>query len=200
MHVDRANKLCLVQHPQVMLIFTRCPDDLFESYTPERIPFKDTKLSICFETQEMMEDTLILLRFNCPDPLCDFIAHGWGGLNMHIRAVHSRSMWSVIAWKYAFCFVLKSSFSSCSEMCIRYKKVFAHEHVLYQPSQLSLHLPSIVSRPSQKSQAHDKVEGGVHPMCEFCRECQFGDDELFAHMRERHEECFLCKRAGSRDQ
>ena len=52
---------------------------------------------------------------------------------------------------------------------------------------------------------HGKVikespEGGVHPLCQFCRECFFGDDELYAHMRERHEECFICKRNGVRDQ
>ncbi|KAF8584109.1 hypothetical protein K439DRAFT_1633855 [Ramaria rubella] len=164
------------KHPQATLIFTRSPADLFESYTPEMIPFKDTKLSIFFETQDMMEETLILLRFNCPDPSCDFTAQGWGDLKMHVRAIHGRSM---------------------CDMCIRYKKVFAHEHVLYQPSQLPFHLPSI---PHRISPATEKVESGVHPMCEFCRECYFGDDELFAHMRERHEECFLCKRDGIRDQ
>jgi regulator of replication initiation timing len=44
------------------------------------------------------------------------------------------------------------------------------------------------------------IEGGIHPLCEFCRECFFADDELFAHMRETHEECFVCKRNDVRDQ
>lgn len=87
-----------------------------------------------------------------------------------------------------------------SDMCIRHKKVFAHEHILYPPSQLPSHLPSISHRSMSRNQTQDIVEGGVHPMCEFCRECYFGDDELFAHMRERHEECFICKRDEIRDQ
>jgi hypothetical protein len=45
----------------------------------------------------------------------------------------------------------------------------------------------------------DQVEGGVHPLCDFCRECFFGDDELYAHMRDSHEECFICKRNEIRD-
>lgn len=42
-----------------------------------------------------MEETLILLRFNCPDPSCDYIGAGWGDLKLHIRGVHDRVMWSV---------------------------------------------------------------------------------------------------------
>jgi hypothetical protein len=40
----------------------------------------------------------------------------------------------------------------------------------------------------------------VHPLCEFCRECFFSGDELYPHMREQHEECFVCKRLEVRDQ
>lgn len=43
----------------------------------------------------MMEDTLILLRFNCPDQSCDYIASGWGDLKLHVRAVHGKLMWLV---------------------------------------------------------------------------------------------------------
>ena len=59
------------------------------------IPYKDSKLSISFETQEMMEETLILLRFNCPDPECDYIGTGWNDLKLHTRGVHGKLMWSV---------------------------------------------------------------------------------------------------------
>ena len=86
-----------------------------------------------------------------------------------------------------------------SDLCIRSKKVFAHEHALYPPNVLPLHLPSVPHRPS-KHPLKDPIEGGVHPLCAFCRECFFSDDELFVHMRERHEECFICKRNEVRDQ
>ncbi|TFY71549.1 hypothetical protein EVG20_g1435, partial [Dentipellis fragilis] len=165
---------------QTTVIFTESVDKPFTSYTPEDIPLKDTKLSICFETQEMMEDTLVLLRFNCPDPSCDYTATGWNDLKLHARGQHGKLM---------------------CDLCIRHKKVFAHEHALYSPNQLSAHLPSIPQRHNQKQQAQtERPEGGVHPLCEFCRECYFSDDELYSHMRERHEECFICKRNEVRDQ
>lgn len=75
------------------MIFTVSPDALWESFQPEAIPFKDPKLAICFETQEMMEDSLILLRFNCPDSSCDYIANGWSDLKLHTRASHGKLMW-----------------------------------------------------------------------------------------------------------
>lgn len=55
--------------------------------------FKDDKLGIRFETQEMMEDCLVLLRFNCPDLSCDYIAGGWSELKGHIRSVHGLLLW-----------------------------------------------------------------------------------------------------------
>ena len=84
-----------------------------------------------------------------------------------------------------------------SDLCIRTKKVFAHEHTTYPPNMLPYHLPSIalpgIVTPGQ-SQKPKGVDIEVHPMCEFCRECTPDDDGLFAHMREKHEECFICKR------
>jgi len=71
------------------------PEALFASFKPEDIPHKDTKLSVYFETQEMMEDSLLLLRFNCPDRECDYIGNGWGDLRLHVRATHGKLMWFV---------------------------------------------------------------------------------------------------------
>ncbi|KAF8912219.1 hypothetical protein CPB84DRAFT_1761674 [Gymnopilus junonius] len=159
------------KEPQKQVIFTTSPDTPFSSYTPEMVPFKDPKLSVSFETEEMMEETLILLRFNCADSECDYIGNGWGDLRLHARAVHGKLM---------------------CDLCIRHKKVFSHEHTLYTPSALAAHLPSMNQRYG-KAALKEIPEGGVHPLCQFCRECFFGDDELYAHMRERHEECFICK-------
>lgn len=86
-----------------------------------------------------------------------------------------------------------------SDLCLRSKKVFAHEHSLYPPNMFPFHLPSMPNR-SHKQVPKGPIEGGVHPLCEFCRECFFSDDELYVHMRERHEECFICKRNEVRDQ
>ena len=138
----------------------------------------------------MMEDSLLLLRFNCPDQECDYMAHGWGDLRLHVRASHGKFMWLVMGRLETQVFIFFNS-----DLCIRFKKVFCHEHILYPPGALPIHLPSMHSRPS-KAASKAGVEGGAHPLCEFCRECFFGDDELYVHMRERHEECFICKRNG----
>ncbi|KAI0823569.1 hypothetical protein BC628DRAFT_1420857 [Trametes gibbosa] len=168
------------KEPQPTVIFTTSPDAVWAAYTPDRIPYKDAKLSISFETQEMMEETLILLRFNCPDAQCDFIGNGWSDLKLHTRATHGKLM---------------------CDICIRFKKVFAHEHALYDPNQLPFHLPSMArGHRNGQTKPSQQIEGGVHPLCEFCRECFFGDDELYAHMREKHEECFVCKRNNVKDQ
>ncbi|KAG8732930.1 hypothetical protein FRC11_010023 [Ceratobasidium sp. 423] len=168
------------KHPQVSVIFTTSATKPYPDFTPNDIPFSDPKLQISFETKEMMEDTMILLRFNCPDADCDVIAQGWTDLKWHAKEKHD---------------------SVLCDLCIRHKKIFAHEHTLYSPVTFSLHMPSVYTR---RFSAQEKVQAAlpdiVHPMCQFCRECFFGDDELFKHLRENHEECFVCKRDGVRDQ
>ncbi|KAN0116623.1 hypothetical protein V8E52_005767 [Russula decolorans] len=166
---------CKERQPTV--IFTVSPDTPFSSYTPENTPFKDEKLVISFETEEMMQDTLVLLRFNCPDSSCDHMATGWNDLKLHVRGVHKKFM---------------------CDLCIGHKKVFPHEHALYTSPQYFIHLPS-AQRRQQKGVPKEQVEGGIHPLCEFCHECLFSDEELYNHMRHSHEECFICKRNEIRD-
>ena len=78
------------------MIFTTSEDAPFLSFTDESIPYQDNRLSISFETEEMMQESLILLRFNCPDSDCDFIAKGWADLKLHVRATHNKLMWYVL--------------------------------------------------------------------------------------------------------
>ncbi|KAL5490244.1 hypothetical protein ACEPAI_5077 [Sanghuangporus weigelae] len=167
------------KHPQCLVIFTSSPSSQFEDYKTDEMPYKDLKLSIAFETQEMMEETLILLRFNCPDEDCPFIARGWNDLKVHVRGTHGKQL---------------------CDLCLRMKKVFSHEHTLYTSAQLQVHLPSLPQRGKGASKDKEVPEGGIHPLCEFCKDCFFSEDEIFSHMRERHEECFICKRQGIRDQ
>ncbi|THU81414.1 hypothetical protein K435DRAFT_972354 [Dendrothele bispora CBS 962.96] len=169
------------KEPQSTVVFTTSADQPFASYDLDTMAFKDARLSIAFETQEMMEETLILLRFNCPDSDCDYIAKGWQDLKLHVRATHNKLM---------------------CDICIRNKKVFAHEHTLYTYSQLVVHVPSMEKKRHHhhKNASKEPPEGGIHPECIFCHECFFTGDELYSHMRERHEECFLCKRNEVRDQ
>jgi hypothetical protein len=75
------------------MVFTISPDALFASFDTSTMQWKDAKLGISFETQEMMEETVLLLRFNCPDAECVYLGNGWGDLKLHTRATHGRLMW-----------------------------------------------------------------------------------------------------------
>ena len=95
-----ASALCLAVHltneckePRPTVIFTVSPDAPFSSYTPESTPYKDEKLAILFETEGMMQDSLVLLYFNCPDSSCNYIATGWNDLKLHVRGTHKKFMW-----------------------------------------------------------------------------------------------------------
>lgn len=65
-----------------------------------------------------------------------------------------------------------------SDLCVRNKKIFAHEHTLHTHASLNAHIEE------------------EHGKCDFCREQFYGDDELFVHMRDRHEQCHICKARG----
>jgi hypothetical protein len=132
-----------------------------------------------------MESSLLLLRFNCPFPDCAHMSNGWQALEKHTLAEHG----------LVFC-----------KICTRQLSRFSHEQVLYPPHLLALHDPSRLRRDqkpprprTEKEQEMVKGWDAPHPMCEFCHEAFFSSDELFKHMRERHEECFVCKQLGDRD-
>lgn len=96
-------------------------------------------------------------------------------------------------------------------------KIFAHEHLLFTPAQLRVH----IERGDVNLSASDQKGFTGHPQCEFCRirsasasnspapqatanamESRFYDNEsLFRHLREAHEQCFICTQNGTgRDQ
>ncbi|KAJ9475581.1 E3 ubiquitin-protein ligase HEL2 [Pseudozyma hubeiensis] len=143
------------------LIFTSHPTKSFADFQPSDIPYTDKKLPISFETKEALEETVLLLRFNCPDPNCEIACTGWKDLRAHVRREHARMV---------------------CQLCISNKKIFAHEHTLHTEQSLA---------------AHEKAE---HRLCEYDRQWFYSDDELFAHMRDRHEQCFICKASGNEDE
>lgn len=88
---------------------------------------------------------------------------------------------------------------SYSDLCVRFKKVFAHEHNLMSASQLMKHFKTgDAGQSKQNSEEPSGFKG--HPECGFCRESFYGDDELFEHCKKNHEQCFLCIRHNIRHQ
>ena len=117
----------------------------------------------------MYEDTIVLLRYNCPNADCDVACLSWPDLHRHVKSTHGTVM---------------------CDLCTRNKKVFTHEHELFTPSDLRKHEKFGDDNPG----AIDQTGFKGHPECGFCRRRFYGDDELYTHCREKHERCHICDR------
>ncbi|KAL1980416.1 hypothetical protein VTN96DRAFT_4174 [Rasamsonia emersonii] len=158
------------------VIFTDDPAKRYEQFTEAEIARTDDNLGIKYEREEIFEDTVILLRYNCPDRDCDVACLGWPDLHRHVKSKHGKVM---------------------CDLCTRHKKVFTHEHELFTTSQLRKHEKYGDDNPG----AADQSGFRGHPECGFCRIRFYGDDELYAHCRDRHERCHICdRRSGNRQQ
>lgn len=67
-----------------------------------------------------MEDSLLLLRFNCPDKSCDYIAGGWTDLRQHASHRHGAELWCVRQHLLAFCWARLSDgpLPSCASFSV----------------------------------------------------------------------------------
>jgi hypothetical protein len=151
------------------VIFTDDATKRYEDFTDADIASTDTNNGIRYEKNETMEDTVLLLRYNCPDGDCDVACLGWPDLHRHVRAIHHKKI---------------------CDLCSRHKKVFTHEHELFTDKELDRHMKKGDDNPGAVDQSGFKG----HPECGFCRKRFYGEDELFVHCREAHERCFLCDR------
>jgi len=163
---------CRTEAPTV--IFTDDPEKRFEDYKTDEFFRNDGNMGICYEKQEIFEDTVVLLRYNCPDPDCDEACLGWPDLHRHVRTKHQKVM---------------------CDLCTRNKKVFTHEHQLFTPQELRKHDRVGDNEPGSSDQSGFKG----HRFCKFCNLRFYGDDELYVHCRDRHERCHLCDRVGNPD-
>lgn len=147
------------------ILFTLPSTKHFSDYIATDIACKDEKLGISFEQPVVMEDTMVLLQFNCPVETCDATANGWPDLKLHIRDVHNLSL---------------------CDLCVKNKKIFTHEHELFSQKALTQHY-----KIGSRNAADDNGFKG-HPECGFCRKAFYDDDELYKHCRDKHERCHVC--------
>ena len=79
---------------------------------------------------------------------------------------------------------------SFCDVCLKGRKVFACEQLVYTRRALARH-------KAAGDAAGPLAESGFsgHPRCDFCSQRFYGETELFVHMQTRHEHCFLCRRA-----
>ncbi|KAL9091695.1 MAG: hypothetical protein Q9165_004771 [Trypethelium subeluteriae] len=153
------------------VIFTDDATKRYEDFVEGDFARVDHNLGIRYEKQDIFEDTLLLLRYNCPDSTCDVACLSWPDLHRHVKSAHGKVM---------------------CDLCVRNKKVFTHEHELFTPNDLRKHERFGDDNPG----AIDQSGFRGHPECGFCRRRFYGDDELYAHCREKHERCHICDRQG----
>ena len=151
------------------VIFTDDPIKRYEDFVDEDFEQTDEVLGVKYEKREIHDDTVLLLRYNCPDTSCDIACWGWPDLHRHVKSVHQKVM---------------------CDLCTRNKKVFTHEHELFTVSDLRKHEKFGDDNPGAVDQSGFKG----HPECGFCRQRFYGDDELYSHCRDKHERCHICDR------
>jgi ribosome assembly protein 4 len=151
------------------VVFTDNPEKRFEEFTSPDFIKIDDNLGIKYEKDVILEDTILLLRYNCPDRDCDVACLGWPDLHRHVKTKHGKVM---------------------CDLCTRNKKVFTHEHELFTFGELRKHEKFGDDNPGAIDQSGFKG----HPECGFCRQRFYGDDELYTHCREKHERCHICDR------
>ena len=151
------------------VIFTDDATKRYEDFVEADFQETDEVLGIKYEQTEIHSDTLLLLRYNCPDESCDIACRGWPDLHRHVRSIHHKVL---------------------CDLCTRNKKVFTHEHELFTQQELKKHEKFGDDHPGAVDQSGFKG----HPECGFCRQRFYGDDELYTHCRDKHEKCHICDR------
>ncbi|TVY41492.1 E3 ubiquitin-protein ligase hel2 [Lachnellula cervina] len=152
------------------VIFTDDATKLYEDFKDSDIA-STGNFGIRYETPDMMEDTRLLLQYNCPDNDCDVACLSWPDLHKHVRTQHHKKI---------------------CDLCSRHKKVFTHEHELLTDAELQKHNRKGDDNPGAIDQSGFKG----HPMCDICKTRYYSDDELFVHCRDSHEKCFICERTS----
>ena len=71
-----------------------------------------------------------------------------------------------------------------------WRQVFISEQMLYTREEMKQHM-----KVGDVTGALAESGFSGHPQCRFCRRSFYGDNELFAHMQQNHEQCHLCRRA-----
>lgn len=155
------------------VIFTDDATKRFDEYAAADITSADENIGIRYTNEDIVGDTVLLLRYNCPDMNCDVAALGWPDLHRHVRSTHHKKM---------------------CDLCTRNKKVFTHEHELFTDKELSKHMAHGDDKPGDVAQTGFRG----HPLCVFCGERFYDDDKLYDHCRHKHERCFICDRRDSR--
>ncbi|KAK5677660.1 hypothetical protein LTS10_009543 [Elasticomyces elasticus] len=101
------------------VVFTDDAEKKFDEYSWSDYFRSDPTLGIHYTNEEIFIDSVMLLRYNCPDESCDFACMGWPDLHKHVRTAHFKVM---------------------CDICTRNNKVFTHEHELFTEQDVREHV------------------------------------------------------------
>ncbi|CAD6504868.1 BgTH12-07971 [Blumeria graminis f. sp. triticale] len=165
---DETCTLCRTPAPYVIITDDR--NRRFEDFSDENFKSIENNIGLRFDNLNIRDDVLWMLGYNCPEKECDVVCLAWPHLHDHTRRAHNKKI---------------------CDLCSKHRKIFPHEHDLFTDAGLSKHMKKGDEAPGRVNQSGFKG----HPLCNFCGNRFYGDDELFTHLREKHERCFVCDRA-----
>ncbi|ODV96785.1 hypothetical protein PACTADRAFT_65312 [Pachysolen tannophilus NRRL Y-2460] len=136
----------------------------YHEFKQKDIVTREEKYGLDFTSHNGHVATLNLLNFKCPMKYCKM--HSFDFKNFKALNEHVK-----IEHDKQYC-----------DICANNKKAFISELKLYTHKSLQRH----------KSEGDEEGFNG-HPSCKFCTGKRFySDDELFVHLREKHEKCHVC--------
>lgn len=162
-------RACLICRTETdRMIFSENVHSRFNDFANDTtINFIENKqYGIDFTSNDVADATLSLLKYICL--LCDDDANNktdyksYNKYRDHLKSNHNKTI----------CMI-----------CAIHNYQFPSELKIFTPNQLKNH--------QSRGDANDGFKG--HPMCAFCSGQRFySDDELYLHMREKHEKCHIC--------
>ncbi|AAS53070.1 AER391Cp [Eremothecium gossypii ATCC 10895] len=161
-------KACLVCRTEhEYLIFTDQIKAEHARFGPRDIVAVDDRYGIQFTSLNAESVTLSLLKYNCP----------YGDVpEFDLDSFKNYNEHLKNEHKRSICTI-----------CARHRKQFPAEMKTLTPNQLKIH-----------NTIGDSKGFTGHPLCGFCSGKRFySDDELYIHMRERHEKCHICDQVDS---
>lgn len=158
-------KACLICRTETdRMIFSEDIHSNYNDFDANTKFIKNEKYGIDFTSEEVTDATLQLLKYNCS--LCESEEDKQVDYKTYAKYKEH----------------LKSHNRTICMICAAHNYLFPSELKIYTPNQLKNH------------QSRGDSEGFKgHPMCAFCSGQRFySDDELYLHMREKHEKCHIC--------
>lgn len=169
---DTTCPMCKEDLPQVAIV-SNSRDASF----PSKAVGRDEKLGLVYHDASVMEEVERLFDYTCWQKGCSEAGRCFGTLEeleRHLLQHHNR----------CFC-----------PTCLRERKVFLFEQLLYYPSDLERHH----NEGDRKNVIGPSLPpSNPHAFCEFCKKHVYSEEQLLNHMYRKHHLCGVCERMGHR--